>query len=204
MIRWVVLSIFLGILSAFTTGMQVIAQTTAPQQTQPPTAKAASVTAKTLDSSLVSFFRGQWKCAGEFSNGRKIEAELSFSPELDGKWLEYRHADVPPNSFKALAMWGIDQSTGKIVSLMQDNFGGARLFTSGGWVDKTIQFVSAPLMSPITRQERFTFAAQSDAKFKMTYEVSKDGVTWRVGDFIHRCGGRVDNCGRDVNDKEPG
>jgi hypothetical protein len=180
----VVLSILLGFPGAFSSGIQVSAQTTAPLQTQPPTAKTAPVAAKTLDSSLVSFFSGQWKCAGEFANGRKIEAELSFSPELDGKWLQYRHADIPPNSFKALAMWGVDQSSGKIVSLMQDNFGGARLFTSEGWTNKTIQFVSATLMSPLTRQERFTFAAQSDAKFKMTYEVSKDSVTWRVGDFI--------------------
>jgi hypothetical protein len=184
MIKGFVLSIFLGFLCAFSSGIQVGAQTATPQSAQPPTAKTAPATTKPLDSSLVSFFRGEWKCAGEFSNGRKIEAELSFSPELDGKWLQYRHADLPPNSFKAFAMWGIDQNSGKIISLMQDNFGGARLFTAGGWTNNTIQFVSAPLISPPTRQERFTFAAQSDATFKMTYEFSRDGVTWRVGDFI--------------------
>jgi hypothetical protein len=184
MIKAIVWAIFLGLLSAFSSGTQVSAQSSAPQQTQPPAAKTPPITTKSLDPSLVSFFGGQWKCAGEFSNGRKIEAELSFSPELDGKWLQYRHTDIPPNSFKAFAMWGIDQSSGKIISLMQDNFGGARLFTSGGWTNNTIQFIIAPLMSPPARQERFTFAAQSDATFKMTYEVSKDGVTWRIGDFI--------------------
>jgi hypothetical protein len=184
MMKLCVCSILLGLLSAFSSGIQVSAQTTAPQQVLPPTTKVPPAITKALDLSMVNFFSGHWKCAGEFSSGKKIEAELSFSPELDGKWLQYRHADIPPNSFKALAMWGIDQNTGNIISLMQDNFGGARLFTSGGWTNKTLQFVSAPLMTPPTRRERFTFAAQSDATFKMTYEVSKDGVTWRVGDFI--------------------
>ncbi len=61
------------------------------------------------DPAMVKFFAGNWSCAGEFANGKKIEADLSFVPELDGKWLLYRHADRPPGQFKALAVWGVDQ-----------------------------------------------------------------------------------------------
>ena len=52
------------------------------------------------DPAMVKFFVGNWSCTGEFANGKKIEADLSFVPELDGKWLLYRHADRPPVNSK--------------------------------------------------------------------------------------------------------
>ena len=79
------------------------------------------------DPAMVKFFVGNWSCAGEFANGKKIEADLSFVPELDGKWLLYRHADRPPGQFKALAVWGVDHPSGRLVSIVEDNFGNAKV-----------------------------------------------------------------------------
>lgn len=60
----------------------------------------------TTDPAMIKFFGGNWSCAGEFASGKKVEADVSFAPELDGKWLLYRHADRPPGQFKALASVG--------------------------------------------------------------------------------------------------
>jgi hypothetical protein len=135
------------------------------------------------DPAMVKFFVGNWSCSGEFANGKKIEADLSFVPELDGKWLLYRHTDRPPGQFKALAVWGVDQPSGSLVSVAEDNFGNARLFTSDGWKDGSVTFTSATILDQKTSGERFRYERQSPDSFKMTYERSVEGQ-WKLGDFI--------------------
>ena len=135
------------------------------------------------NSGLAEFFSGNWGCAGEFANGRKIEADISFTPELDGKWIVYRHDDRPPGPFKALAMWGVDQPSGKTISTMHDNFGNARLFLSDGWKDGAIVFTRAQLVDQRISEERFRYERQSLNSFKMTYERVADGK-WKMGDFL--------------------
>jgi hypothetical protein len=137
----------------------------------------------TTDPAMVKFFVGNWSCAGEFANGKKIEADLSFVPELDGKWLLYRHADRPPGQFKSLAVWGVDQPSGSLVSVAEDNFGNARLFTSDGWKDGSVTFNRAAILDQKLTQERFRYERQSADSFKMTYERSVEGQ-WKLGDFI--------------------
>jgi hypothetical protein len=137
----------------------------------------------TTDPAMVKFFVGNWSCAGEFASGKKIEADVSFAPELDGKWLLYRHSDRPPGPFKALSLWGMDQPSGTLVSVMEDNFGNARLFTSDGWKDGSVTFSRAALLDQKISQERFRYERQSTDSFKMTYERLVDGQ-WKMGDFI--------------------
>jgi hypothetical protein len=137
----------------------------------------------TTDPAMIKFFSGNWSCAGEFANSKKIEADLSFTPELDGKWLLYRHSDRPPGSFKAVVLWGVDQPSGKLVSMAADNFANARLFTSDGWKDGSVTFNRSAILDQKMTQERFRYERQSDNSFKMTYKVSVDGH-WKMGDFI--------------------
>lgn len=135
------------------------------------------------DPDMLKFFAGKWGCAGEFSNGKKIEADISFVSELDGKWLLYRHSDRPPGPFKALAMWGMDQPSGTLVSVMEDNFGNARLFTSEGWKNGSVTFTGAAMLGRKPTEERFRYERHADNSFKMIYERSVDGH-WKMGDFI--------------------
>jgi hypothetical protein len=135
------------------------------------------------DPAMVKFFTGNWSCAGEFANGKKVEADLSFVPELDSKWLLYHHSDRPPGQFKALAVWGVDQPSGSLVSIAEDNFGNARLFTSDGWKDGSVTFNRAPILDQKLTQERFRYERQSADSFKMTYERSLEGQ-WKMSDFI--------------------
>jgi hypothetical protein len=136
---------------------------------------------------LAEFFTGDWACTGEFANGKKIEADASFTRELDGKWILYRHTDRPPGPFKALAVWGIDRLSGKTISVMQDNFGNERLFTSEGWKDGAITFTRTALLEPDNGQkvndERFRYERRSSESFKMTYERLVDSK-WKLGDFL--------------------
>src|SRR6202022_1917540 len=109
---------------------------------------------------------------------------LSFTPELDSTWFLYRHVDRPPGKFKSLATWGIDRESGRLVSILLDNFGAARLFSSDGWKDGAVTFESTGFLNHKTAPERFRYERQSPDSFKMTYEVGKPDGTWRLGDYI--------------------
>jgi len=179
-------------------GAILTAPTTAQDKTNPAAPAAASAQQQKfeppmrLPTDLVRFFSGEWAGAGEFASGKKIEADASFSPDLDNQWLVYRHADRAPNSYKALGMWGFEYTSKKFIMVINDNFGGARLFSSEGWRDRKVVFLKQNTLAPQTgaaaaqpgNQERFTFERQTDDAFKMTYEVSKDGTNWRMGDYL--------------------
>jgi hypothetical protein len=82
-----------------------------------------------------------------------------------------------------MAVWGADQPSGKLISVMEDNFGNARLFTSDGWKDGSLTFSRTAMLDQQISQERFRYERQSDNSFKMTYE-RLAGAQWKLGDFI--------------------
>jgi hypothetical protein len=140
---------------------------------------------RTIPAEMLKFLVGDWEGDGEFSSGKKIEAEVSFTAELDSAFLLYRHTDRPPNRYKALGTWGVERDTGKFIMLLQDNFGGSRRFESDGWANAKIVFlknVSEP--TAFAFPERFTFERLAADSFKMTYEANRDGRNWKIGDYI--------------------
>jgi len=124
-----------------------------------------------------AFMVGEWHCTGHFTtSGKAIEANLNFAPSLQGVWLEFRHDDLPPNIYHALTLWAWDNSTGKYVSLIQDNFGGHRTFTSEGWKQNELVW-----LRDTTQDERFIFHKSTDNEFSVAYQRIKEG-DWREAD----------------------
>jgi hypothetical protein len=154
-----------------------------------PTAPAAPVQQRKpepptrVPAELASFFSGDWTGRGQFASGRPIEADASFRLELDGQWLQYRHTDRAPNSYKALGMWGIESATRKLVMTLNDSGGGARNFTSEGWNDGALTFVRTVSAEPLL-EERFVFTRLSERSFRMAYEVRKGEQPWRMIDAL--------------------
>jgi hypothetical protein len=134
------------------------------------------------DSNLFAYFTGPWHCAGAFASGKPIASTVTFTPDLDNHWLQYRHDDDPPNRFHALSLWGTDAKTNHLVSVLVDNFGGMRVFASPtGWDAHTVVFQND------AGHDRFTYTVDTPAAFRMRYEVSRDsGRTWSLGDSL-RC-----------------
>ncbi|WP_242929310.1 hypothetical protein [Pontibacter vulgaris] len=134
---------------------------------------------------LISYFAGNWTGEGKFSNGKPIAADLSFTPSLDSSWVEYRHIDKVPNTYKATSWWGLDAQSGEFVAYVFDNFGGHRKFTGDGWKNGklTLTFSQENKGANPTLQH-FIYEKLSEKPFKMTFEVSKDGTTWRMVDYL--------------------
>ena len=175
------LLIFLVTLTALIQAQDKTQSTTPP----PPAPKSTPAAPKRTPPDFIEFFAGEWSGAGEFANGKKIEADVTFTPDLDQQWLVYRHTDRAPGIYKALGTMGIDRPSGQFVMLLNDSGGGVRLFASEGWANGKIVFEkTAMLNKPITSQERFTFERQADNSFKMTYETNRDGQTWKLGDYL--------------------
>jgi hypothetical protein len=145
---------------------------------------ARAQSSPSLDTSMVRFFSGRWSCAGEFASHKPLAAIISFTPVLGGAWLEMQHDDVPPGQYHATAMWGVDKPSGKFVAMVYDVSPSVRLFTTDGWKSDAITIENAPLLAPPRYRERFTYKKESDASFRMTWETSRDGATWAMGDYL--------------------
>ncbi len=135
---------------------------------------------KGLPSELTAFFAGEWTGKGAFASGRPIEAEASFTLDLDGRWLVYRHRDSPPGRYQALGLWG-REGAGGLVMTLHDGGGGFRRFEAEGWKEGRVAFLHRAPGG--TRQERFRFERQGEA-FRMAYEISADGQAWRLVDWL--------------------
>lgn len=137
------------------------------------------------DSSLLHFFRGSWHGEGAFANGKKIAADASFQVGLDSSWLVYTHRDRSPGPYQADAYWGEDRQTGEFLAYSFDNFQGHRQFVSPGWKDgRLVLTAHAWLPSVGSYFEHFIYEKLSATSFKMTYETSRDGIEWRMGDWL--------------------
>ena len=86
-----------------------------------------------LPDELSAFFIGNWTGDGEFANGKKISADLTFKYSQDSCWILYDHLDKIPNRYKAHSLWGVDKISGQFLSYTFDNFQGHRQFASEGW-----------------------------------------------------------------------
>ncbi|HEX9510546.1 MAG TPA: hypothetical protein VF939_08685 [Puia sp.] len=137
------------------------------------------------DPDLLHFFMGYWKGEGEFANGKKVAADVSFQLSLDSCWLVYTHRDKLPDSYKADAYWGVDRQTGEFLAYCFDNFQGHRQFVSNGWKNGRLILTAHAYLSQVGNYfEHFIYEKLSDSSFKMSYETSRDGIQWKLGDWL--------------------
>jgi hypothetical protein len=138
-----------------------------------------------LPDGLLNFFVGNWTGRGEFANGKKISANLSFELSLDSTWLVSKHTDILPNKYKAISMWGVDAVSEQFVAYTFDNFRGNRKFVSNGWKNgKLILTTQEYYPQRGLMFQHFIYKKLSDNSFKMTYEISSDGISWTLGDYL--------------------
>jgi hypothetical protein len=132
------------------------------------TAQSRKIESKLTDEFL-NFFIGNWSGDGEFANGKKISADLSFKITLDSSWLTYEHIDRLPNNYKAFSMWGIDSSTGQFVAYAFDNFHGHRKFASDGWRQGKLMLTTNEYYQQYGLVfQHFIYERLTDKSFKMT------------------------------------
>lgn len=137
---------------------------------------------------LFTFFTGSWDCAGAFADGRSLEADLLFAPELEGRILRYQHADRPPNRYAASATWSLDTDSKQLVSLSVFTIADTTvvspsLFVASEWTDSSVTFVADTLLSPPFAPHRFRYESEATDRFRMTFEVQRGG-SWEMGDYL--------------------
>jgi hypothetical protein len=129
--------------------------------------------------------QGKWTCQGVFpSNGKRIESQIAFTPDLDGAWLVKRHDDLPPNVFHDAEYWGYDSAAKQFVAFIYDNFGGVRKFTSSGWTDDKLTWLGEPSKSDTPRLERFVYKRDASTQIEVNWEVKQGAKDWAIGDTL--------------------
>jgi hypothetical protein len=131
----------------------------------------------------LGFLLGSWKGEGTFATGKPVASLLEFKSYSDGQVVEVREQESPPNAFAYLGSITLDSVKGSMVMLMAgNNTGGARLFRSDGWVGQQIIFRTDPALHAWFGFERLTFTRLDDDHFSASYELSRNGDNWTVGD----------------------
>ncbi len=125
---------------------------------------------------------GRWSCAGAFSNGKALAADVEFTSILGGRWLEYHHKDRAPGSYEALAILGpARRDTALEATTLHDIGGGARRFLlsagdSGVMLDRDTTQRGA-------RVERFRFVLRGTHALWFAWEIGAGG-RWAIGDSL--------------------
>lgn len=129
---------------------------------------------------------GEWHCDGKFiKSGAAISSTIQFSPALEGRWIEMRQDDLPPNRYHAIEFWGYDDKQVKFTATVFDNFNPTpRQFEAGAISNGALTFSRAvPGDSPVTA-EQFIFE-NVNSKLKVTYQMMRKGSdSWAVGDVL--------------------
>ena len=100
---------------------------------------SASAQSNKISDAMAKFFEGNWTGQGQFSNGKKVEAEVTFYLSVDSTSLINMYSDRLPNRYKAASDWHADVAGEKFVAHIINNFTALKDFASDGWHDgKTI------------------------------------------------------------------
>jgi hypothetical protein len=151
---------------------------TMPGVTAPPAPAARVDTLVPL-----SYFVGDWQCAGQFANGRAIRSRESFDLALDGHWLRMRHEDEAPNRYRAVEWWKRDPSGPGYAVVVFDNGGGLRHYASAGWNGDTLVLENTASSGYI---DRFSFRRLDNASYQLDYSHRGRNGAWQPGDSL-RC-----------------
>ena len=80
-------------------------------------------------------------------------------------------------------MWGYDKDAKSFVAIIHDNFGGARLFASPGWIGNALAWTGDTLLGGKKSRQRFTYKTKNLRTLLVKWEVDSGG-NWRVGDEL--------------------
>jgi hypothetical protein len=124
-----------------------------PQTAAPPhAANAASDSVPPL----ARFFVGAWRCSGGTPAGRVLDADVDFTTVLGDRFIQSAHRDEPPGRYLSSALWPTDTASRRQATVVYDNFGGHRRFTSGPWSADSIVWVRDTTEEQ-ARMETFTY-----------------------------------------------
>jgi hypothetical protein len=170
--------------SAWVLGLSSLALLTLLHAQPGRAAESGAAAPETPLSELTRMLSGNWRCSGHFANGKPITSAESFAPLFGGRWLAEEHTDDPPFPYRARALWGWNEASHLLTLTIFDNFGGMRLFTSGGWQDSAWVFDERPLIDAPDRQERFIYKRLPTGGYSVEYQVLDASKQWRMGDVL--------------------
>lgn len=124
--------------------------------------------------SPLMFFSGHWSCAGGTPAGRVLLADVLFTPTMNAHWLESRHVDRPPGRYESISLWSLDPSSDSATgTVVYDNFGGARRFTSRVPIAGTVVWTRDTTEAG-ARMETFTYRRVSDSTYWYAWHVRRE------------------------------
>ena len=116
------------------------------------------------------FFVGRWSCSGGSPSGRALSADVAFSPQLDGRFIQMHHRDRPPGRYESLALWPVTAQPFQTV--VHDDFGGMRRF-SGSVSSAGAVLLQRDTLEQGARPESFSYEPLTDSTYLYSWHVRR-------------------------------
>jgi len=101
---------------------------------------------------------------------------------LNGAGLLFRHDDLPPNGYHALAQW--TAGAGTWTATVHSPWGSPRAFHTSGWNGSRLVWEGTELISDTPRMQHFIFERVDAAHFESSYEVEQTSGDYRRVDAL--------------------
>jgi hypothetical protein len=130
---------------------------------------------------LARFLVGTWRCNGGTPAGRVLTSEVHFSTTLGDHFLESTHRDDPPGRYMSTSLWPTKSGT-PLSTVIYDNFGGSRRFSTGAWSPDSLTWVRDTTEAD-ARMETFTYRRVDDSRYWYGWHVRRaPGAPMVLGD----------------------
>ena len=116
------------------------------------------------------YFVGRWSCSGGSPSGRALSADVAFSPQLEGRFIQMHHRDRPPGRYESLALWPVTAQPFQTV--VHDDFGGMRRF-SGSVSSAGAVLLRRDTLEQGARPESFSYAPLTDSTYLYAWHVRR-------------------------------
>lgn len=129
------------------------------------------------------FLVGRWRGSGRFESSQKaVSSTMRYTPVANGNALSLEASENAPNTFSYAALITVGTTGSGLTMMLVSNNGGPSLYRSAGWVGGRLVFEADHRLGDGPGGDRFTYKRGGSNGYSITYEYSRDGSTWRVGD----------------------
>lgn len=138
---------------------------------------------------LEQFFsnlEGKWQCEGGTAKGKETAASISFMPDPTGKIYTYTQIGTKGHTNTLTGTWAFDAPMKNLVvsrRYISPDGVYSDMFLGDTWTATSLTLDAKALWLDLWAENRFLYEIHEDGKFKVTWEVQRDG-TWKMGDYL--------------------
>jgi len=133
-----------------------------------------------------SNIEGEWQCKGATAKGKETAANISFTSDSTGKVYTYTQVGTKGHTNTLTSTWAFDKPMKNLIvsrRYISPDGVNSDMYLGDTWTSTSLTLVAKELWVDLWAENRFLYEVQDDGKFKVTWEVKREGA-WKMGDYL--------------------